>query len=85
MQNNRAKSIESELLATNFSVSNDRGLEISGFSIFSSNIIELEENISRTYFTNGVVEDTGRNVLQENELELYKFSVEYEPSDVLHG
>ena len=83
LQNNRAKSIESEFLATNFSVSNDRGLEISGFSIFSSNMNELEENISRTYFTNGVVEDTGRNVLQENELELYKFSVEYEPSDVL--
>ena len=83
LQNNRAKSIESELLATNFSVSNDKGLEISGFSIFSSNMNELEENISRTYFTNGVVEDTGRNVLQENELELYKFSVEYEPSDVL--
>ena len=83
LQNNRAKSIESELLATNFSVSNEKGLEISGFTIFSSNINEIEENISRTYFTNNVVENTGRNVLQKNELELYKFSLEYEPSDIL--
>ena len=50
LQNNRAKSIESELLATNFSLSNDKGLEISGFSIFSSNVNEIEEKISRTYF-----------------------------------
>lgn len=83
LQNNRAKSIESELLATNFSVSNEKGLEISGFTIFSSNVNEIEENISRTYFANNVVENTGRNVLQKNELELYKFSLEYEPSDIL--
>ena len=83
LQNNRAKKIESELLATNFTVSNDKGLNISGFSIFSSNINELEESITRTYFNNGIVENTGNNVLQKNELELYKFSVEYEPSDVL--
>ncbi len=83
LQNNRAKKIESELLATNFTVSNDKGLNISGFSIFSSNINELEESITRTYFNNGIIENTGNNVLQKNELELYKFSVEYEPSDVL--
>lgn len=83
LQNNRAKKIESELLATNFTVSNDKGLNISGFSIFSSNINDLEESITRTYFNNGIVENTGNNVLQKNELELYKFSVEYEPSDVL--
>ena len=77
LQNNRAKSIESALLATNFSVSNEKGLEISGFTIFSSNINEIEENISRTYFTNNVVENTGRNILQKNELELYKFSLSF--------
>ncbi len=82
LQNNRAKSIESELLATNFSLSNDKGLEISGFSIFSSNVNEIEEKISRTYFTNNITEETGRNVLQNNELELYKFSIEYEPNDI---
>ena len=69
-------------MATNFSLSNDKGLEISGFSIFSSNVNEIEEKISRTYFTNNITEETGRNVLQNNELELYKFSVEYEPNDI---
>ena len=36
LQNNRAKLIESEFGAANFSVNNDKGLEISGFSVFTT-------------------------------------------------
>ncbi len=82
LNNNRAKSIDSKLTATNFTVSNDKGLEISGFTVHSSTTNELEEQIDRTYIATNAVENTSEFSLQENELELYKFSVEYEPSEV---
>ena len=82
LNNNRAKSIDSELTATNFSFNNDKGLEISGFTVHSSTTNELEEQIDRTYNVSNVVENTSEFSLQENELELYKFSLEYEPSEV---
>ena len=82
LSNNRAKSIDSKLTATNFTVSNDKGLEISGFTVHSSTTNELEEQIDRKYIATNAVENTSEFSLQENELELYKFSVEYEPSEV---
>jgi len=82
LNNNRAKSIDSKLTATNFSFNNDKGLEISGFTVHSSTTNELEEQIDRTYNVSNVVENTSEFSLQENELELYKFSLEYEPSEV---
>ena len=81
LNNNRAKSIDSRLTATNFSVNNDKGLEISGFTVHSSTTNELEEQIDRTYNVTNAVENTSEFSLQENELELYKFSLEYEPSE----
>ena len=83
LNNNRAKYIDSKLTATNFSVSNDKGLEISGFTVHSSTTNELEEQIDRTYIGTNAVENTSEFSLQENELELYKFSLEYEPSEIL--
>ena len=47
LNNNRAKYIDSKLTATNFSVSNDKGLEISGFTVHSSTTNELEEQIDK--------------------------------------
>ena len=58
------------------------GLEISGFTVHSSTTNELEEQIDRKYIATNAVENTSEFSLQENELELYKFSVEYEPSEV---
>ena len=83
LNNNRAKYIDSKLTATNFSVSNDKGLEISGFTVHSSTTNELEEQIDRTYIATNALENTSEFSLQENELELYKFSLEYEPSEIL--
>ena len=83
LNNNRAKSIDSKLTATNFSVNNDKGLEISGFTVHSSTVNELEEQIDRTYVATNAVENTSEFSLQENDLELYKFSLEYEPSEIL--
>ena len=57
-------------------------MEISGFTVHSSTTNELEEQIDRTYIATNAVENTSEFSLQENELELYKFSIEYEPSEV---
>ena len=82
LQNNRAKLIESEFGAANFSVNNDKGLEISGFSVFTTVTNDIEEQIKRTYNATEVVENTSEYSLQKSTLELYKFSLEYEPSEI---
>jgi len=82
LQNNRAKLIESEFGAANFSVNNDKGLEISGFSVFTTVTNDIEEQISRTYNATEVTENTSEFSLQKSTLELYKFSLEYEPSEI---
>ena len=82
LQNNRAKLIESEFGAANFSFNNDRGLEISGFSVFTTVTNDIEEQISRTYNATEVTENTSEFSLQKSTLELYKFSLEYEPSEI---
>ena len=82
LQNNRAKLIESEFGAANFSFNNDRGLEISGFSVFTTVTNDIEEQISRTYNATEVTENTSEFSLQKSSLELYKFSLEYEPSEI---
>ncbi len=82
LQNNRAKLIESEFGAANFSINNDKGLEISGFSVFTTVTNDIEEQISRTYNATEVNENTSEFSLQKSTLELYKFSLEYEPSEI---
>ena len=82
LQNNRAKLIESEFGAANFSFNNDRGLEISGFSVFTTVTNDIEEQISRTYNATEITENTSEFSLQKSTLELYKFSLEYEPSEI---
>ena len=82
LQNNRAKLIESEFGAANFSVNNDKGLEISGFGVFTTVTNDIEEQIKRTYNATEVVENTSEYSLQKSTLELYKFSLEYEPSEI---
>ena len=75
LSNNRAKSIDSKLTATNFTVSNDKGLEISGFTVHSSTTNELEEQIDRTYVSTNAVENTSEFSLQENELDQHNGSI----------
>ena len=82
LQNNRAKLIESEFGAANFSVNNDKGLEISGFSVFTTVTNDIEEKIKRTYNATEVEENTREYSLQKSTLELYKFSLEYEPNEI---
>jgi hypothetical protein len=83
LQNNRAKDINSKLGAANFSYSPNKNLDISGFAIFSSSRIELQENNSIEY-TNSELgipdEDTQSNTQQKSDLGTVKLSAKYKPN-----
>ena len=83
LQNNRAKDINSKLGAANFSYSPNKALDLSGFAIFSSSRIELQENSSVQY-TNSELgipdEDTQSNTFQKSDLGTVKLSAKYKPN-----
>ena len=83
LQNNRAKDINSKLGAANFSYSPNKSLDLSGFAIFSSSRIELQENSSVEY-TNSELgipdEDTRSNTHQKSDLGTVKLSAKYKPN-----
>ncbi|MGJ8591051.1 MAG: carboxypeptidase regulatory-like domain-containing protein [Aquaticitalea sp.] len=83
LQNNRAKDINSKLGAANFSYSPNKSLDLSGFAIFSSSRIELQENSSVEY-TNSELgipnEDTQSNTQQRSDLGTVKLSAKYKPN-----
>lgn len=79
MQNNRAKDINSKLAAANFSYSPKKTLDISGFAIFSSSRVALQENNSIRY-TNGNFEDTQSDTQQKSDLGTAKLSAKYKPN-----
>lgn len=82
-QNNRAKDINSKLAAANFSYSPKKTLDISGFAIFSSSRVALQENNSVRY-TNSELgipdEDTQSNTEQKSDLGTAKLSAKYKPN-----
>ncbi len=83
LQNNRAKDINSKLGAANFSYSPNKTLDLSGFAIFSSSRIELQQNSSVQY-TNSELgipdEDTQSNTQQKSDLGTVKLSAKYKPN-----
>ena len=83
LQNNRAKSIESQFGAYNFSFAPSEGLEFSGFAIYSRAENILEEKSIRRYTVSNALEETSDYTTQENEQQLYKFTTEYNPSENL--
>ena len=83
LQNNRAKSIDAQFGAYNFSYSPTESLEFSGFAIYSRAENHLEENNTRTYNVSNEVEETSEFSVQDTEQELYKFSAEFNPNETL--
>ena len=83
LQNNRAKEINTKFGAANFSYSPKKTLDISGFAIFLSSRIDLQQN-SATTFTNpgssNVDEDKQSNTNQRSDLGMLKFSTKYKPN-----
>lgn len=83
LQNNRAKSIDAQLGAYNFSVSPNEAWEISGFLILAKTKNQLENKVTRTYTASDAVEETSDFIYQENEQQLYKFTTKFQPNENL--
>jgi hypothetical protein len=83
LQNNRAKSIESQFGAYNFSYAPSEAVEFSGFVIYSRAENILEEKNTRRYTVSNALEETSEYTTQENEQQLYKFTTEYNPNENL--
>ncbi|MEO9571228.1 MAG: TonB-dependent receptor [Polaribacter sp.] len=83
LQNNRANSIDSKLLATNFSYSPKPTLDLSGFAIFSSSKVETLQNSSVLYTdpSLGIPDETTTdNTIQDTKTSLFKLSANYKPN-----
>ena len=89
LQNNRAKSIETNFGAANFSYSPTKALDISGFAIFSSTLTDLEQNSLTVYNEPIPIPNTGNfieeeattsNTSQRSNLGLLKLSAKYQPN-----
>ncbi len=80
-QNNRAKEIENQFGATNFSYSPNEKLDLSGFVIVSKSQVDMQSTSIRTYTNPNRTEETSEsNSFQDNELQLYKLSTIYRPN-----
>jgi hypothetical protein len=85
MRNNRAKEIETQFGAANFSYSVNKAWTLSGFGIISSSLTDLE-TISQTNFlkpnSSEILSTENRNELatQKNNLGMFKLSSVYKPS-----
>ena len=85
MRNNRAKEIETNFGATNFSYNPTNKWTISGFGIFSSSLTDLETNSKTTYLkpnSSEVSVTDNRSDLshQKSNFGLFKLSSTYKPS-----
>ncbi|WP_066226099.1 TonB-dependent receptor [Formosa haliotis] len=83
LQNNRAQEINTKFGAANFSYSPNEHLDLSGFGIFSSNRITMQENNSIIYTNTdlGVPDEiTESKTKQSSDLFMAKFSVGYKPN-----
>ncbi len=86
LQNNRANEINTKFGAANFSFSPSKGLDLSGYGIFSNTKTDLITNTRRVYVDNtddpndNTVEETADVTEQNNNLGLLKLSVTYKPN-----
>lgn len=79
-QNNRAKAIENNFFAGNFSWRATEKLDLSGFAILSDNKTNIVTNSIRQYISTGTVENTTSDTDQRNRLGMLKVSSVYKPN-----
>jgi len=90
MRNNRAKAIETDFGAANFSFSPKKTWDLSGFFIFSGTRTDMQENIAKQYVLSedGSVispdESTESATNQKSNLGLFKLSSSYKPNSNNH-
>ena len=83
VQNNRAKDINTKFGGANFSWSPNKALDLSGFTIFSSNRTDLAENKDVQYTDSDLGipdESTESNTTQRSDLGMLKLSAKYKPN-----
>jgi len=84
LQNNKAKDINTKFGAANFSFAPNKALDLSGFGIFSSSRIDLQENNSVVYndqFNSTTPNEfTQNNTEQKSDLAMLKLSAKYKPN-----
>lgn len=79
-QNNQARKIENDFLATNFSYKANKKLNFSGFGIFSGNRTGFSSITRRQFISTEETEKLQSQTEQENQLGLFKISSTYKPS-----
>jgi len=90
MRNDRAQAIETKFGATNFSVSPKKGLDLSGFAIYSGTRTDIQQNSSKAYLQteNGSQlspdESTESATNQKSDLGLFKLSSSFRPNSNNH-
>ncbi len=84
MRNNKAKAMDSNFGALNFSYSPKKTWDLSGFAIYSDTKTDIEETSERTYIDNNITETTSNNTQQNNNLGLLKLSSSYKPNSNNH-
>jgi len=88
MRNNRAKEIETQFGAANFSYNPSKSWRISGFGILTSSDTEMETDSRNTYLdAEGNVETeqiSEEKSLQKSSLGLFKLSSSYVPNEKVH-
>lgn len=85
LRNNRAKEIETNFGATNFSYNISKTWSLSGFGIISSSITDLETKTQTNFLqpnSSTIASTENRNEVahQKNNLGLFKFSSSYKPN-----
>ena len=87
LQNNKAKDINTKFGAANFSFAPNKALDLSGFGIFSSSRIDLQENNSIEYINDNdpstpliPTELTQNSTKQKSDLAMLKLSAKYKPN-----
>ena len=87
IQNNKAKEIEANFGAANFSYSPQKNWDLSGFAIYSGNKTEIAQQSSRNYIESDpnnpnvqLIEKTSSTAIQKTALGLLKLSSFYKPN-----
>ncbi len=83
LRNNRAKEIETQFGATNFSYNVTKEWSLSGFAILSSSETDLETKSQSTILETGVQQKSQEISHQKSNLGLFKFSSSYKPNTKL--
>ncbi|UQD55943.1 carboxypeptidase-like regulatory domain-containing protein [Flavobacterium sp. K5-23] len=83
LRNNRAKEIETQFGAGNFSYNVTKAWTLSGFAILSSSDTELETKSQSTILDSGNQQKSDENSRQNNNLGLFKLSSSFKPNKKL--